>query len=46
MFDLAAKGVSGIGDYYICSAPTTPGPGAHGMCGYHAVKAAIDHISC
>jgi phytoene dehydrogenase-like protein len=29
---------------YLCSACTPPGGGVHGMCGYHAVKAAVaDH---
>ena len=29
---------------YLCSACTPPGGGVHGMCGYHAVKAALaDH---
>jgi phytoene dehydrogenase-like protein len=26
---------------YICSASTPPGGGVHGMCGYHAAKAAV-----
>ena len=28
-------------DIYICSASTPPGGGVHGMCGYHAAKAAL-----
>ena len=28
-------------DVYICSASTPPGGGVHGMCGYHAAKAAL-----
>ncbi len=30
------------GGVYICSAATPPGAGVHGMCGYHAVRAALD----
>ncbi|HXV70970.1 MAG TPA: NAD(P)/FAD-dependent oxidoreductase [Acidimicrobiia bacterium] len=30
------------GDVYLCSAATPPGAGVHGMCGYHAVRAALD----
>jgi phytoene dehydrogenase-like protein len=29
---------------YICSASTPPGGGVHGMCGYHAAKAALKKI--
>jgi phytoene dehydrogenase-like protein len=36
--------VTGVPGYYMCSAATPPGPGAHGMCGYHAARVAIGHL--
>jgi phytoene dehydrogenase-like protein len=30
---------------YICSASTPPGGGVHGMCGYHAAKAALKDLA-
>lgn len=36
---------TGIPGMYLCSAATPPGPGAHGMCGSHAAKRALAHLS-
>ena len=34
----------GVRGMYICSAATPPGPGAHGMCGHLAAKAALNDV--
>jgi phytoene dehydrogenase-like protein len=35
---------TGVPGVYLCSAATPPGAGAHGMCGYNAALAALDHL--
>jgi phytoene dehydrogenase-like protein len=37
-YSTAVKGL------YLCSSSTPPGGGVHGMCGYFAAQAALDHI--
>ena len=39
--DPYATGIPGL---YLCSAATPPGPGVHGMCGYHAALRAIRQL--
>ncbi|RCW41018.1 phytoene dehydrogenase-like protein [Halopolyspora algeriensis] len=39
--DPYATGIPGV---YLCSAATPPGAGAHGMCGFHAARSALEYL--
>lgn len=39
--DPCATGIPGV---YLCSAATPPGAGAHGMCGFHVARSALEHL--
>lgn len=39
--DPYSTGVDGV---FLCSQSTPPGPGVHGLCGYHAAESALRHL--
>jgi phytoene dehydrogenase-like protein len=42
---LATRYATPLEGVFLCSASTPPGGGVHGMCGYHAARAALRSIS-